>query len=153
MTDEKRQAYLDALAQEIHRGYCRKHPGAPNDLPWEALPEDVRQANRDQAAAFLEHLDFLGLRAVFGDSAAKDGLLRLTGEQTEQLAERIHGIWMQSKKAAGWTYGPVRDDSRRVHDMLLPYADLPEEEKEKDRDIARDMIPLLEKAGIKVCRQ
>jgi hypothetical protein len=52
---------------------------------------------------------------------------------TERLAENAHDIWAQQRLADGWTYGPERDDAAKQHPDLVPYAELPEGEKEYDR--------------------
>ena len=56
-------------------------------------------------------------------------------------------MWTKSKEAAGWKYGAVRDDEIKSHPMLIPYDELSEEEKDKDRDIAQRIVPLLRMAG------
>jgi RyR domain len=46
--------------------------------------------------------------------------------------EQLHESWMRSKTAAGWIYGPVRDNALRVHPCLVPYHELPTEQQRKD---------------------
>lgn len=55
---------------------------------------------------------------------------------TERLAENAHDIWAAQRLRDGWTWGPKRDDHAKQHPCLIPYADLPESEKEYDRQIA-----------------
>lgn len=43
-----------------------------------------------------------------------------------------HTQWMEEKRAAGWTYGAEKDESKKTHPMMIPYDQLPEEEKRKD---------------------
>lgn len=43
-----------------------------------------------------------------------------------------HEHWMAEKKAAGWRYGPVKDEGKKTHPMMVPYEDLPEAERRKD---------------------
>ena len=54
----------------------------------------------------------------------------------ELLARNVHDLWAQERLAQGWTYGPARDDSRKQHPCLVPYEELPESEKEYDRQVA-----------------
>ena len=51
----------------------------------------------------------------------------------ERLAENNHDQWARQRINEGWTYGPQRDDTLKTHPDLVPYGDLPEEEKEYDR--------------------
>jgi hypothetical protein len=45
----------------------------------------------------------------------------------------LHEAWCAAKRANGWTYGPVKDPAARTHPCLVPYAELPEGERIKDR--------------------
>lgn len=66
---------------------------------------------------------------------------------TEQIAENVHEVWAASRMAQGWTYGPVRDDAKKQTPCLVPYADLPEEEKAYDRDTAMETLKLIVSLG------
>lgn len=43
-----------------------------------------------------------------------------------------HEAWMKEKEAAGWVYGPVKDEHKRTHPCLVPYSDLPKDQQYKD---------------------
>jgi hypothetical protein len=43
-----------------------------------------------------------------------------------------HDQWMAEKRAAGWSYGPVKDGKKKTHPSLVPYTELPETERRKD---------------------
>ena len=66
---------------------------------------------------------------------------------TELIAENVHEVWAASRLAQGWTYGPVRDDAAKQTPCLVPYADLPEEEKQYDRDTAMQTLKLIVSLG------
>jgi hypothetical protein len=51
----------------------------------------------------------------------------------ERLAENTHELWAQQRIKDGWTFGRQRNDTTKKHRNLIPYADLPESEKEYDR--------------------
>ena len=53
-------------------------------------------------------------------------------ELTERLAENAHDLWAAQRLADGWTHGPKRDDAAKKHPCLVPYKDLPPEQKIKD---------------------
>jgi len=52
---------------------------------------------------------------------------------SERLAENAHELWAAQRIKEGWTYGPQRDDTKKQHPCLVPYAALPESEREFDR--------------------
>ena len=43
-----------------------------------------------------------------------------------------HESWLEHKRADGWTYGEVKDPEAKTHHCMVPYSDLPEEQKKKD---------------------
>lgn len=69
---------------------------------------------------------------------------------TEKLAENNHDLWAQQRIAEGWTYGHSRDDAKKTHPDLVPYADLPESEKEYDRITAMEAIKTITAMGFKI---
>ena len=72
---------------------------------------------------------------------------------TEQIAENVHEVWAASRIAQGWSYGPVRDDEKKQTPCLVPYADLPEEEKQYDRDTAMQTLKLIVSLGYDIRKQ
>lgn len=61
-------------------------------------------------------------------------------ELLERLAAHNHDVWAQQRLAEGWTYGPKRNDDRKEHPCLVPYDQLPESEKEYDRQTACQVL-------------
>jgi hypothetical protein len=47
--------------------------------------------------------------------------------------EQNHQGWYDRLTADGWTYGDVKDPGAKTHPDLLPFAELPEHEQQKDR--------------------
>jgi len=72
---------------------------------------------------------------------------------TERIAENVHENWSQSRLAEGWTYGPVRDDGKKTTPCLVPYAQLPEIEKEYDRKTALQTLKLILALGYQIKRK
>jgi hypothetical protein len=77
-----------------------------------------------------------------------DDLLALT----EYLAENAHDIWSAQRKSDGWTFGDKRDDALKHHPCLIPYADLPDSEKQYDRNAAMETLKAILKLGYRVER-
>lgn len=72
---------------------------------------------------------------------------QLDGEAVELVARRVHEAWARLRATQGWQYGPVRDDGGKRHPGLVPYDELPEAEKEYDRNTARKTINALRELG------
>ncbi len=72
-----------------------------------------------------------------------DDLLDLT----EKIAENVHDIWAVGRIKEGWTYGEKRNDTKKETPCLVPYSELPESEKEYDRNTALETIKLIIKLG------
>jgi hypothetical protein len=71
---------------------------------------------------------------------------------TEKLAENAHEVWAKQRFEQGWTHGPRRDDSARKHPCLVPYADLPDEEKEYDRATAMQTLKVILSLGYTIVK-
>ena len=71
---------------------------------------------------------------------------------TERLAEHTHDLWAIKRLADGWTHGPTRDDANKKHPCLVPYADLPDSEKEYDRQTALGTLKAILALGYTVTK-
>lgn len=69
---------------------------------------------------------------------------------TELLAENTHEHWARQRLADGWRYGLVRDDENKQHPCLIPYKELPEEEKVYDRQTAMETLKAIVALGYRV---
>lgn len=67
----------------------------------------------------------------------------LIEEVGERLAENIHEGWSKAKIDGGWQYGPLRNDFDKIHPLLVPYAELSDEEKAYDLDMALETLRVL----------
>lgn len=82
------------------------------------------------------------------DVVLSEDLLALT----EKIAKNVHDIWAESRLKQGWTYGSERNDIEKKHPCLVPYEDLPEIEKQYDRDTAMSTIKMIKKLGFEITR-
>lgn len=71
-------------------------------------------------------------------------------ELTELLARHAHDVWARQRLADGWQYGPRRDDASRRHPCLVPYEDLPESEKQYDRNAALQTLKAVLALGYRI---
>lgn len=68
----------------------------------------------------------------------------------EQMAKNVHEVWAQTRISQGWTYGAERNDALKHHPCLVPYEELPESEKEYDRNTSVETLKLILKLGFKI---
>jgi hypothetical protein len=71
-------------------------------------------------------------------------------ELLERLAENTHEVWASQRMSEGWTHGPRRDDAKKQHPCLIPYARLSEVEKEYDRNTAMETIRVILALGYEI---
>jgi hypothetical protein len=142
------------LPRSIHERYCQSRVAAgelavdnPSLRSWDQIGEDLRQANQEQADHILYKLSLLGY-GLENDPQAKGPPIVFSNDEFESLAKLEHLRWSADRKLAGWTYGKIRDNELRRHPMLVPYDELPESEKEKDRQTVRDVPFVLRSAGL-----
>ncbi len=145
------------LARSIHDHHrrLRLEDGADPDEPslrdWDDLPEDLRSSNRQQARHITTKL-----RAINCDLAPTPGWqptrLTFTPPEVERLAEMEHERWIDERTAAGWRLGDPADSERRISPYLVPWADLPEQAKEWNRESVREIPDLVALEGFEVVR-
>lgn len=93
------------IAHEANRAYCLTI-GDSSHLDWRSTPENIR-------ASVIS-----GAQAIADDPS-------ITPEQS-------HEKWSAYKTAEGWVYGPVKDLAAKTHPCLVPYGELPENDRRKD---------------------
>lgn len=57
-----------------------------------------------------------------------------------------HDSWLAEKTRTGWKYGPVKDVGKKEHPCVVPFDQLPEEQKLKDvlfQGVVRALLPSL----------
>jgi RyR domain len=108
VTDERRHliGWVDACARaahEVNRAYCLAL-GDTSQPAWDDAPEWQKSSARNGVASALN------------------------GHTPEQS----HEGWCAEKRFSGWTYGPVKDPEKKQHPCLVPYAELPLNQRAKD---------------------
>ncbi len=70
----------------------------------------------------------------------------------EKMSKNVHEVWSETRIQQGWKYGEQRNDELKTHPCLIPYEELPESEKEYDRNTSIGTLKLIMKLGFKISR-
>ena len=159
---------LEKMAEVNHNMFCQKltdqgfQYGNINDetkkthsslCPYEMLPEHEKEQNRGVVRDMPKKLALIGYTMVPDRSGEQQVAFRLADNELDYLAELEHERWMQVKWEDGWEYAEQTDKSMKKSKLLVPWSELPNEEKEKDRDIIRAIPIMVAKAGYMVMKQ
>lgn len=133
------------LARGLHEDWVRnlaknERETNPNAVPWEALDPDRRAANVAQAVRIPRIVGLAQLRVVKGPplpSVEEARVRRRLRDTAAVLAEAEHNYWMVERMLSGWRYARQRDDTRKLHPLLIPYAQLPSVQQAKDHRVVR----------------
>jgi hypothetical protein len=152
------ESQVERLAQAIHERYLAEQTrhgvamGASAAMtPWPSLDEDLKEANRDQARDIAVKLATIGCSVVPASTAADRFFF--AADELDLLACHEHLRWNRQRTLAGWRHGPRRDDETKRHPSLVPWAELPESEKVKDREAVANIPTVLAAAGLRVVRR
>jgi hypothetical protein len=140
---------IDEEAKEIHEDYCKENrdkPGSDQDpamQPWDYLDEGYRESNRANA----EHLDIklraAGCKTRKLEPDAKAAAFRFSDKEIERLAKMEHARWNAERFLAGWKLGKERDKDKKTSPYLVAWDELPEDIKDYDRNIVRELPKML----------
>jgi hypothetical protein len=146
----------DAVARSIHEHYAdsiaaqgRDPDREPGGQSWERIAESYREANRHQADHLWAKLALTDARAIPEERVEQ---FAFSPMEAERLAVVEHLRWAADRHLDGWSYAPVRDNARKHHPQLIPYADLSGRMKDLDRYAVRGVPALLARSGLGVVR-
>lgn len=143
---------LSEAAHEIYREGLKSRGESTyaTTVPYGELSENFKEQNRENVRDIPVKLASAGY--VMIPARSNEAPFNFPGEALEFLAEREHERWMQVKLQDGWKLGPVTDTDKKLNQCLVPWNELPEDEKEKDRDMVRGIPKMLARGGYAVVK-
>ena len=66
------------------------------------------------------------------DWQKQSALAGVSGVLSGNTPEQSHEGWMAHKLADGWKYGPAKNPEAKEHPCMVPYSELPEDQRAKD---------------------
>jgi voltage-gated potassium channel Kch len=140
-----RARHEDYVRRELARGITPQENASLVD--WEHLPRALRESNRRFAESLGALIGTLGAE-IRPLAHAPDGDLAIDEPFLERLARAEHGRWVSSLEADGWrlTTGE-KDPAAKLHPLLIPWEQLSDSERAKDRDVLRSLPLMLAYVG------
>jgi hypothetical protein len=148
----------ELVARAIHEEYLdneRKAGETPETnssmRPWNELPNRLKDSNIRQAENIWKMLH--RIHCTIGlSSGTREPLFAFTDNEVELLAEMEHERWVDERVKKGWVYVKNRDDMQKIHNCILPWSDLTEEQRQKDRNVIKALPAILAKVYLTVVR-
>ncbi|MDF1560126.1 MAG: SpoIIE family protein phosphatase [Bacteroidales bacterium] len=140
------KSLLMKIARAVHASYLREMKKQDEDTSgtnhstiteFDDLPDEILQSNIDNAIHIPTRLLAIGYRIRPVRKGYKPRALHLDDQEVETMAKVEHLRWSWEKRLNGWTYGRVKDLRKKRHPCLIPYDELSDNEKEKDRELVR----------------
>ena len=151
---------LENLAQAAHEIYCdelktKGYSYGPKTVEekqiqqylveYDKLPEEIKEQNRDNVRDIPVKLAAAGYLIVPAHS--NEPAFSLSNEEVEQLSKAEHERWMTAKLAQGWSYAKKTNSAKKHNEYMIPWEEMSEEAKDKDRALVRRIPEILAQAG------
>lgn len=105
--------------------------------PWDSAPEWQKESIRDAIRFWDKECgEFLA------STEPPEGYT-LSQWARVNLPMLSHENWMNHKKLTGWTYGEKKDVNDQTHPCMLPYEELPEAQRKKDRVVVETYLAMI----------
>ena len=98
---------IGMMCHEANRILTRWIQDVPVQPPWHEAPDEMRRSTEQGVKWRLDH--------------------------PEAPASAQHDEWMRQKIADGWVLGETKDAEKKTHPALVPYDELPDAVKAKDK--------------------
>jgi len=154
----------EAIAPSIHEfyrklgedeGWIKDKPEM--DKPYEELDEYIKEFNLAAAERIPEVLRHVSLEIVTKEHADKlshDEYKEILDDKNnlERMAEVEHDGWLEFMRLYGYEPSDTTDHKEKKSDSLIPYENLSETNKNKDRNGVKSYFEILENAGYQIIR-
>lgn len=106
-------------AHEANRAWCLSR-GDVSQVSWDEASDDIKQSCMQ------------GVKQVFAGATPAS----------------LHDSWMKNRIEHGWVYGPVKDVEKKIHPCIVPYGELPQEQRAKDEIFLRVVTAFFQAGGL-----
>jgi hypothetical protein len=152
------QGIYELLGRAVHDDYVRRRGSEPSSnqtdpalAPWDELLPAYKDSDRAQAQHIGVKLETIGCDLVPVDSVDL-AAFEFTDSEVELLAQMEHDRWVDERRGAGWRSGEARDPVAMTTPYLVPWDELTEEIRDRDRETVHRIPGLVAQAGFRVQR-
>ena len=138
----RNQISREARGEHIYFYYSGNHAAREYTSDFDDLPDEIKFSNIDNALHIPTKLLAIGYKIRQVKKGFKAVTLHLNNDEIETMAKVEHLRWSWEKRLAGWVFDNIKNEARKTHPSLIPYQELSESEKEKDRELVK-LIPAL----------
>lgn len=124
--------------------------GVLHEIEFREIHRDLSGEIGNAARNLVDDSGECDVQDVGGKNADSMVLPEELMELAEKMAENVHNVWAKTRIEQGWTYGPERNDAEKKHPCLIPYDQLPEEEKVYDRNTSLETLRFIVNAGFEI---
>ena len=135
---------LYQLAMELNYNYAKLQGGTSNTMQqcWDELDGFTKGSNISAA-------DYHEIRLLLLEKENENVTFELLQKNADRLSRLEHIRWSRYHYINHWVYGQPKDrierNEKKIHNCLVPYDDLSEEEKQKDFDTIEKLFQLQNK--------
>ena len=144
------------IARHWHECFRLRYPAVPGRAkeptrrPWADQDEFFREDSTLQLGSIMAAVAARGRRWVPSRAVVPGTFIELSDGDLEDVAGQEHARWQERRRKAGWraaAAGEQDDDNARINRHLRPWADLPGETRDEEREYVRFLLEQLEAVG------
>ena len=144
------------IARHWHECFRLSHPAVPGRAkeparrPWADLDEFFRADSTLQLGSIMAAVAARGRRWVPSRAVVPGTFIELSDGDLEDVAGQEHARWQERRRKAGWrpaAAGEQDDDNAKINRHLRPWADLPGDRRDEEREYVRYLLEQLEAVG------
>jgi hypothetical protein len=138
---------VELFARTMHSEAQRRMSGGDRSN-WYQLDPSVKKQVLTQSRFLLSMLHVAGFNVSRAEDL--DAPMAFTNDDLDLLARMEHDQWCRERIENGWRHGPNRNNAERIHPMLVPWQEMPQEMRQYDREAVGDLPELLLKSGYNI---
>ena len=143
----------EQLARKAHENYLEEKENRefkdPALLPWDNLPDNLKQSNLEQIEFIADKLASAGLKIRKIDKEHPTRFKGFSKDQILRMAEMEHARWNIERLKDGWRLG-VKDTERKTSPYIIPWNELSDDIKKYDIDPVTDIPQFLDSVGYEI---